>query len=293
MDCNKIEEKYLIAYLFDEADEEERKIVEAHLETCSKCKATLSELRETVTTMHRLKDEDIPHRVVLLRESTTAGRGRFVAPLWLRGLGWAAAAAVLVLVVSQGSVHYGDGALTVSFGRSAKPQIAQTAKEGQIATSGEEPQFAHRTEGGRSTMAPTETMLPTSDSSSSTPQRTGPASQTQPEVAYASMQDLERANAQNMALIQQLFTASEDQRNEQWKETVAYLIGAITDQRQRDMNELMMRIDAMGAGTLSEIDMTNRRVDELAQNVMGAGTQPTQQSGQTPVPARRRPDDKD
>jgi anti-sigma factor RsiW len=119
MDCNKIEEQYLIAYLFDEAGEEERRKVEEHLESCSKCNATLSELRGTVTTMHRWKDEDIPHRVVLMQESSAPGRRRLIAPLWLKGLGWAAAAAVLVLVVSQGSIQYGNGNLTVSF-RAAK-----------------------------------------------------------------------------------------------------------------------------------------------------------------------------
>ena len=293
MDCNKIEEQYLIAYLFDEAGEEDRRMVEEHLESCSKCKATLSELRGTVATMHQWKDEDIPHRVVLMQESSASSRRRFVAPLWLRGLGWAAAAAVAVLVISQGSIHYRDGSLTVSFGRIQEPQLAQRSEDQQLAPSGEEPQLAQRLEGGRSTMAPTQSMLPTSDSSSSTPLRTGPLSQTQPEITYASMQDLDRAKAQNFAFVQEVIRASEEQRAEQWRQSVEYLLSAVSDQRRRDMNELMLRIDAMGAGALGEIDMTNRRLDNLAQNVMATGWQPAQQTSQTPEQVRQRPEDQD
>lgn len=280
MDCNKIEEQYLIAYLFEEADGEERRIVEEHLESCSKCTKTLAELRETVTTMHRWKDEDIPHRVVLMPGSSAPERRRFAVPLWLRGMGWAAAAAILVLVLSQGSVHYGDGALTVSFGRgedSAPPARG--------------PEIAERLEGGQSTMAPTQGTLPTSDTSSSTPLRTGPLSPTQPGIAYASMQDLEAARAQNLAYFQEMMKISDEQRAEQWRQTVGYFLGAVEDQRQRDMNELMLRIDAIGAGTLSEIDMTNRRLDQLAQNVMAEGWQPAQQTRQTPGQAGQRLED--
>jgi len=344
MDCNKIEEQYLIAYLFDEATEEERRTVETHLESCPKCRATLSGLRATVTTMHEWKDEDIPHRVVLMRESSAPGRKGFVAPLWLKGLGWAAAAAVLALVVSQGSVRYGDGNLTVSFGRgesqlarvgeepgfgpdvdrdriapageegydSPREQTPGTAPggekgrtapggfarptppggdEGYAAARGEEQQLAQRLEGGPSTTSPTENMLPTSDSSSSTPQRIGPASPTQAEIRYASMQDLERQRAQSLAFFQELMKASEEQRAEQWRQTIDYLLSAVNDQRQRDMNEIMMRIDAMGAGTLSELDMTNRRLDNLTQNVMASGRQPARQTGRTPEQARQDSED--
>ena len=346
MDCNKIEEQYLIAYLFEEATEEERRTVEAHLESCPKCRATLSGLRATVTTMHEWKAEDVPHRVVLMRESSAPGRRRFVAPLWLRGLGWAAAAAVLVLVVSQGNVRYGDGNLTVSFGR-GESQLAQVGEEpvmapggekggiapagdqgptapreqaprrtprgekgrsapagiarptspggdqGYASTRGEEPQLAQRLEEGPSTTSPTESMLPTSDSSSSTPQRIGPASPTQTEIRYASMQDLERERAQSFAFFQELIKASEEQRAEQWRQTIDYVLSAVNDQRQRDMNEMMMRIDAMGAGTLSELDITNRRLDNLTQNVMASGPQPAQQTGRTPEQARQRSEDQD
>jgi hypothetical protein len=346
MDCNKIEEQYLIAYLFEEATEEERRTVEKHLESCPKCRATLSELRGTVTTMHEWKDEDIPHRVVLMRESSAPGRRRFVSPLWLRGLGWAAAAAVLVLVVSQGSVRYGDGNLTVSFGREEsqlarveeEPGVAPEGERGRIAPAGdegstapreqapgttpggekgrtapggfarptspgddegyaaargEEPQLTQRLEGGPSTTSPTENMLPTSDSGSSTPQGTGPASPTQAEMRYASMQDLERARAQSFAFFQELMKASEEQRAEQWRQTIDYLLSAVNDQRQHDMNEIMMRIDAMGAGTLSELDMTNRRLDNLTQNVMASGRQPAEQTGRTPEQARQDSEDEE
>jgi hypothetical protein len=292
MDCSKIEEQYLIAYLFDEASEEEQRTVEEHLKSCSKCSETLSELRSTVTTMHRWKDEEIPHRVVLMQESSAPARRRLTAPLWLRGLGWAAAAAVLVLVVSQGSIQYGDGNLTVSFGRGEGPQIASRT-EGQVPISGEEPQLVQRLEEGRSTMAPTQSVLPTSDSSSSTPLRTGPASQMQPDIRYASIQDLDKARAQSFAFIQELIRASEEQRAEQWRQSVDYLLSAVNEQRQRDMNELMLRIDTMGAGTLGEIDMTNRRLDQLAQNVMAAGWQPAQQTGQNPGQTRQRLEDED
>jgi hypothetical protein len=107
------------------------------------------------------------------------------------------------------------------------------------------------------------------------------------------MQDLDRAKAQNFAFIQELIRASEEDRAQQWRQSVEYLLSAVTDQRQRDINELLLRIDAMGAGTLSELDMTNRRLDNLAQNVMATGWQPAQQTGQTPEQARQKLEDQD
>jgi hypothetical protein len=249
MNCNRYEEDLLIAYLFDEATEEEKRAVEGHLKSCERCVKTLEELRGTVSTLQEWKDEDLPRKVVLMPTRKEIAPARFKAPIWLRGLGWAAAAAVVALVISQGSLHYGDGSLTVSFGRSAEPELVAGMEE------------------GRSTKTPTEVALSTSDSSSSTPRRTDLLPPNQGQFAYASMSDLDRAQEQNLGYVEQLFRASEERRAEEWRQSIEYLLTTVNEQRRRDMNELMMRIDAVGAGALGEIQMTNFRLDELASTV--------------------------
>ena len=269
MDCSRYEEDLLIVYLFDETTEEEKRTIEGHLSSCKRCTRTLAELRGTVTAMQTWKDEDMPRSVVLLPGRGEQGRGRFKAPLWLRGLGWAAAAAVVVLVLSQGSIEYGKGALSVSFGRTQRPELSAGLEE------------------GRSTQAPTEDALSTSDSSSSTPQRTGLLPPTYTQMAYASLSDLERAQQQNLAYVEQLIMTSEQTRAEHWKQGIEYLLTAVNDQRQRDLNEIMMRIDAVGAGALGEIQMTNIRLDELAGNMAPVGPQQGRPGRLTPEQIRQ------
>lgn len=266
MDCNRYEEDLLIAYLFDEATEGEKRSIEEHLGSCEKCRQTLAELRGTVSTLQAWKDEELPRQVVMLPGRRESAGGRFRTPTWLRGLGWAAAAAVAVLAISQGSIHYADGALTVSFGRSGEPELIAGMEE------------------GRSTKTPTEVALSTSDSSSSTPIRTDLLLPNQSQYAYASLSDLDRAQRQSMSYVEQLVRASEERRAEEWRKSIDYLLTSVNDQRRRDLSELLMRIDAVGSGALGEIQMTNFRLDELANSV---GPQEPRRGQLTPQQVRQ------
>ncbi len=260
MSCNRFQEELLVAYLFGEATEEEKAEVEEHLDSCEGCAAALAELRGTVSTMKAWKDEELPRKVVLLPGRKEAARPGFSAPVWLKGLGWAAAAALVALVITQGSIQYGKGSLMVSFGRDGRPEIASSTEE------------------GRSTQTPTEVALSTSDSSSSTPRRTAlPPARSGVEhaagIRYASMEDLERAQRQNLAIVNQLLRASEKRRAEQWTQGMEYLLTTVNNQRRRDLSEIMMRIDAIGTGAMDGIQMTNFRLDELANTVGTSGAQ--------------------
>jgi hypothetical protein len=272
MDCNRYEEDLLIAYLFDEATDEEKRAIEKHLGSCEKCTHTLAELRGTVSTLQAWEDEELPRQVVLLPSRVAPARNPFRAPMWLRGLGWAAAAAVVALVISQGSLEYADGSLTVSFGRSGTPELMTGMEE------------------GRSTKTPTEVALSASDSSSSTPQRTDLLPPNQSQYAYASLSDLDRAQEQSFGYVEQLVRASEERRAEEWRQGIEYLLTSVNDQRRRDLSELLMRIDAVGAGALGEIQMTNFRLDELVSSV---GPQGPQRGQLTPQQVRQVQSDDD
>ena len=272
MDCNRYEEDLLIAYLFDEATEEQRRTIEEHLGSCEKCRQTLAELKGTVSTLQAWKDEELPRQVVLLPSRKDPARSGFKAPMWLRGLGWAAAAAVAVLVISQGSIRYTEGSLTVSFGRSDEPEVMAGTEE------------------GRSTKTPTEVALSTSDSSSSTPRRTDLLPPNQAQFAYASLSDLDTAQQQSMSYVEQLVRASEQRRAEEWRQSIEYLLTSANEQRRRDLNEILMRIDAVGAGALGEIQMTNFGLDELANSV---GPQGPQRGRLTPEQVRQMQSDDD
>jgi predicted anti-sigma-YlaC factor YlaD len=269
MECTRFEEDLLVAYLFDEATPDERRAIEEHLASCERCSRTLAELKGTVSTLQAWEDEELPRSVVLLPSRKEPERGRLKTPLWLRAIGWAAAAAVLVLVVTQGSVRYGDGSLTVSFGGGESNELTAGLEE------------------GRSTRTPTEVALSTSDSSSSTPQGTGLLPPNQPYAAYASLSDLDRAQKESMSYVAELIKASESRRAEQWRQGIDYLLSTVDEQRRRDLNDLMMRIDAVGAGALGEIQMTNIRLDELASSIGPSGAQDGRQERLTPDQIRR------
>jgi hypothetical protein len=220
--------------------------------------------------MQAWKDEELPRKVVLLPSRAEPAGGRFRAPFWLKGLGWAAAAAIAVLVLSQGSIQYSEGSLTVSFGRDEVRELTAGMEEGP------------------SPKSPAEVVLSTSDSSSSTPRRTGPLPQERPGAAYASLSDLERAQRDNMAHFEQLIRASDQRRSEQWRQGIEYLLTMVNDQRQRDLNEIMNRIEAVGAGAMGGLQMTNIRLDELASTVAPVGYQGRRSPSQlTPEQIRR------
>ncbi len=270
MDCNRFKEDLLVAYLFDEATDDERKTVEEHLASCEACAGAFKELGGTVSTMQAWKDEELPRKVVLLPNRKERAGGRFRAPLWLKGLGWAAAAAIAVLVLSQGSIKYSEGSLTVSFGRDEVRELTAGMEE------------------GRSPKSPAEVVLSNPDSISSTPRRTGPLPQEPPEAAFASLSDLERAQRENMAYFEQLIRASDQRRSEQWRQGIDYLLTMVNDQRQRDLNEIMGRIEAVGAGAMGGLQMTNIRLDELASTVAPVGYQGRRSPSQlTPEQIRR------
>jgi predicted anti-sigma-YlaC factor YlaD len=269
MECTRFEEDLLVAYLFDEATPDERTAIEDHLASCERCARTLAELKGTVATMQAWEDEELPRSVVLLPPRVEPDRSRFKTPLWLRGLGWAAAAAVLVLALTQGSVRYRAGSLTVSFGGGGSQELTAGLEE------------------GRSTRTPTEVALSTSDSSSSTPKGTGLLPPNQSNAAYASVSDLERAQKENMSYVAELIKASEKRRAEQWRQGIDYLLSTVDEQRRRDLDDLMMRIDAVGAGALGEIQMTNIRLDELASSIGPAGTQDGSRERLTPEQIKR------
>jgi predicted anti-sigma-YlaC factor YlaD len=275
MECTRFEEDLLVAYLFDEATPDERTAIEEHLASCERCASTLAELKGTVSTMQSWKDEELPRSVVLLPSRLEPDRSRFKTPMWLRGLGWAAAAAVLVLALTHGSIRYGDGSLTVSF------------------VGGESNELTAGLEEGRSTRTPIEGALSTSDSSSSTPKGTGLLPPNQSDVAYASVSDLERAQQASMDYVAELLKASEKRRAEQWRQGIDYLLSTVNEQRRRDLDDLMMRIDAVGAGALGEIQMTNIRLDELASSVAPAGAQGGRPEQLTPEQIKRMQENED
>jgi hypothetical protein len=91
-----------------------------------------------------------------------------------------------------------------------------------------------------------------------------------------------------MAYFQQLIRASDQRRSRQWLEGMEYLLTIVNDQRQRDLGEIMARIDAVGAGARDGLQMTNFRLEELAGTVAPVGYQGQGRNGQmTPEQMRR------
>jgi anti-sigma factor RsiW len=113
-----ISEESLVDYLYDEGDPAERLKVARHLQDCAACSVTVLEMQS----VRGLLSEWKPPPVQLGFKIVSADEDVPAAPRWWRvGAGWPAwakaAAGVLVfaagMAVSQLSVEYGGGALTV------------------------------------------------------------------------------------------------------------------------------------------------------------------------------------
>jgi putative zinc finger protein len=132
-----ISEESLVDYLYDEGDPAERLKVARHLQDCAACSVTVLEMQS----VRGLLSEWTPPPVQLGFKIVSADEDVPVAPRqdwWRVGAGWPAwakaAAGVLVfaagMAVSQLSVEYGSGALTVR-ARSAGP-VATSSAVGDI-----------------------------------------------------------------------------------------------------------------------------------------------------------------
>lgn len=55
-------------YFFGELPGEERQQVEGHLRTCAACREQVESLRLTQTTLHALRDEEIPQRIAFVSD---------------------------------------------------------------------------------------------------------------------------------------------------------------------------------------------------------------------------------
>lgn len=65
MSCSSLDLK---AYLFGELSEADRKMVEAHAETCESCREELARLRLTHETLSALREEEVPQRIAFVSD---------------------------------------------------------------------------------------------------------------------------------------------------------------------------------------------------------------------------------
>ena len=130
----------LIAYLYNECDAAERRLIEEHLKTCASCAAELENLRGVRVALREWAppDQALGFRVVR-DEPAPRDREQNPSPArwWRRGGGirvpaWAQlAAAVLVLAVGAAianlDVRIGNGALTIKTGWQEAPAVTSAS----------------------------------------------------------------------------------------------------------------------------------------------------------------------
>ncbi len=121
----------LMAYLYDECDTDERRLVEQHLAGCATCTAELEQLRGVRGALREWTPPEQALGFRVVREETVVpGPSRW----WSRGAtrvpAWAQlAAAVLVLAIGAAianlDVRIGNGALTIHTGWQKAPAVQQ------------------------------------------------------------------------------------------------------------------------------------------------------------------------
>ncbi|MEW6213351.1 MAG: zf-HC2 domain-containing protein [Acidobacteriota bacterium] len=114
-DCNMHES--LVSYLYDEASEEERRRVEAHLDECRSCKEELEAFNRVRGMLQQWQIDDLP----VVRVETSTRRSFFevlrelflVMPVWAKAAG-AVAAVMVVLAVIGTEVSIGKQGFSLS-----------------------------------------------------------------------------------------------------------------------------------------------------------------------------------
>jgi anti-sigma factor RsiW len=123
------EHQDLKAYLFGEADAEERRRIESHLGECANCREEWKRLQFTQSALRAIPDEEPPRRVAFVSD-------KVLAPSWwdrfwnsTPRLGFASAAVLAIALL-------GHGVLTqptvTPAGAAAAPQIDTAAMEARI-----------------------------------------------------------------------------------------------------------------------------------------------------------------
>lgn len=136
MTCESLK-SYLLDYLYDEIDEDNRKIVEAHLKTCEHCQNEFLDLKNTSRTLQQLEPVPSPLNLVFAKETETiwqklqgfreslSGDGW----LWGRRLGYAFAAILLIFSLANFEISMKDNEFSMKMSlwpRSDTEQMAQT-----------------------------------------------------------------------------------------------------------------------------------------------------------------------
>jgi len=121
MNCKDIKEN-LVSMLYGELEPDKAKQIQSHLKTCSSCRQTYKELKETVKLLERWKDENPEVNFLFVTEP---------ASIWkkwgekIRQFGWktclalgipmAAVAILLFLAILNFRIHYNNGEWNLSF----------------------------------------------------------------------------------------------------------------------------------------------------------------------------------
>lgn len=131
-DCERCRQ-WIKDYLGGELDPSDLAPMEAHLEGCPACVREKADLERTLGCLRELDEEPVPRHFFVYED----GRGERAMRRWLSPsiLGWksvlAAVASVcalgLFLVVSQTTLEWGDGRVTLSFGQPPRPEETTAA----------------------------------------------------------------------------------------------------------------------------------------------------------------------
>ncbi|HWC76627.1 MAG TPA: zf-HC2 domain-containing protein [Blastocatellia bacterium] len=134
----------LVSFLYNEATVEEGRRVEAHLEQCASCADALKAFGHVRSMLQKWQVDEMPEVYLVTKEQRSPRRSTLsilsellsVAPWWVKSLGVAAAAILLLSVVGT-NVSVGPNGFSFStslFRSQTQPQVAKTDETEQVRT---------------------------------------------------------------------------------------------------------------------------------------------------------------
>jgi hypothetical protein len=128
-ECN--DKQRLVAYLYGESGPEDRRAIEAHVETCGECASEIRDLQGVRTTLSAWEPPEAELGFRIVREPVAvAPRRWWQVPAWAP---MALAAGLVLALAASVEVEYGNGAMTVRSGWAPRPTpAAATASAPQV-----------------------------------------------------------------------------------------------------------------------------------------------------------------
>jgi hypothetical protein len=250
----------IVSYLYDEGGSEERRVFEAHLQTCDSCARDIRELTAVRSGLAQWAPPEpaLDFRIVRDETPTRTWLSRFslpVMPVWAQ-LGAAALLVGVAMGISGLEVTYGQQGVAIRTGWNRAPVSAPASASASVSA---DPASSNAAAPWRADLVALEQQLRQELRVSAT---AGPAA-TPVATPATSVSGRGMSNDEFMSRVRQLIEASETRQQRELALRIAQVVRDMDGQRRADMVRLTDGMGAIEGSTVSAVAQQRQMLDYL------------------------------